>query len=761
MVPTGNHFLAPPDLSTVECSEAREALSAWADGESGPYDEAAVRAHVAGCRDCVAFEAALSGLADMFTVPVNAEPVPDVSPAVLARVRRRRESRVFVLRWGVALMGAAELTNAAYSFIAHGGQEGHATHESLSFTIAICLGLLVAGFRPALARGYLPVIGTAVVLLLFTAVLDVSAGRVGALDELPHIDLLVGFIFLWLLGREQPRGPRPARRGLPRLPRPPAYDGLRIVSRSILRPARITLGTLLAGGLVVLVGGPASAHAVLESSDPGTDAVLQTAPTQVTLHFSEHVTTPPGAVRVFAPEGTRADDGRVRTDDGQVSVGVNGTTRGTYLVSWRVVSADSHPVSGAFTYSVGAPSATPTGDTASGASDSLQVGLGIARWVGFVGAALLVGGLAFLCWCWPAGWDTRRAPRVLLGGMALLVASTVGLLLIKGPLDAGFDWNALGRGELLSEVLGTTYGRATLTRGLLALLLGVLVAAHRRLSTRELGNLGGLLGICIAVSFALSGHAAAGELRQLALRSETVHVLAMSVWLGGLTLLVTSTVWREPDARHVLLRFASAALASVAALVATGLFQTWRQVGTISALGSTTYGRELVVKTGLVVLVIAVAAGTRQLLRRRGALASLRKSVALESVVVLAVLGVTSALVATEPAKSAYHPTIAANLNLAGDTVQVSAVPAGDRRSELHLYVFGSDGQPTEPKELRATVSLPSKSVGPLPVTLTVAGPGHRQGLVGVPMVGTWQLAVTVRTTDFDENTGYVDLPVH
>jgi copper transport protein len=141
--------------------------------------------------------------------------------------------------------------------------------------------------------------------------------------------------------------------------------------------------------------------------------------------------------------------------------------------------------------------------------------------------------------------------------------------------------------------------------------------------------------------------------------SETVHVLAMSLWVGGLSMLVGGAVWREPDARRVLTRFSSVALASVAALLVTGAFQAWRQVGSWSALMSTTYGRELLAKIALVVLVVCVAAGARQVLRRHGAVATLRRSVAVEAVLVLVVLAVTSGLVATEPARSARARSVA------------------------------------------------------------------------------------------------------
>jgi copper transport protein len=87
-------------------------------------------------------------------------------------------------------------------------------------------------------------------------------------------------------------------------------------------------------------------------------------------------------------------------------------------------------------------------------------------------------------------------------------------------------------------------------------------------------------------------------------------------------------------------------------------------------------------------------------------------------------------------------------------------VPAGDRQMRLDLRLLGPDQQPTDPKEVDASVRLPARSIGPLPVALSVAGPGHRTGTIAVPMTGSWQLAVTVRTTAIDEATGYLTLPI-
>ncbi len=103
---------------------------------------------------------------------------------------------------------------------------------------------------------------------------------------------------------------------------------------------------------------------------------------------------------------------------------------------------------------------------------------------------------------------------------------------------------------------------------------------------------------------------------------------------------------------------------------------------------------------------------------------------------------------------------MSAQVTVVGDTVQVSAVPTGDRTLELHLYVFGKNGQPSDPKEISASISLPAKEIDALPVTLQNAGPGHRQAIVAAPMTGDWRLAITVRTSAIDEATGYVTLPI-
>lgn len=693
----------------MTCAEIREALSARADGEWPSVEPAVVRAHLAGCGSCTAYRCSLGALTAATERARAATTAPDLAAAVMSR-RQRRGIR--------ARLALRRVIDAVVELV-----------------------LALTPTRPGQRR----------------------SGGSRATRSMP----------LCLIG---PTGRHTGRHTERHTGRP-----ARRTARRTARWAR-AVGALALASTLVLAAAPASAHAVLEGSTPNAESVLKTAPTRVVLKFDENVTLLPTSVRVFAPDGSRADSGVVGRfqDDGETaSVGVDATRRGTYLVSWRVISADSHPVSGAYTFSVGAASAAPT------ASDLHNVPsvaglLGVARWIGYAGSALLLGGLVFGLLCRP-----RREPSVqrlmLLGAAGLAVGAVIGLL-AQGALDAGLGLSAIGRPSLVREVLGTTYGHATLARLVLAVLGAGVVATARGLWTQAAATV--LLAIGLGLSFAAAGHAVAGSHRDVALVADSVHVVGASVWLGGLTMLLV-TLRPRAGARDLLVvtqRFSRVAMAAVAALVVTGVFQAWRQVGAWGAFTATTYGRELLIKIVVVAAAVALAAGSRSWLWRRlhptlvvqaatdtparprppgpPPVTQLRRTVVGELALGVIVLGITSALVATEPAAEAYSPVVSASVTIEGDLVQISAVPVGGRTMDLHIYVLGPDGRPTDPKEITATVSLPSQSIGPLPVRLYDSGPGHRTAAVTVPISGDWRLALTVRISAIEERTEYVDMPI-
>jgi copper transport protein len=756
----------------VECCDVREALSAGLDAEEVTGAGAELARHLEGCEECSTFAAMLPVLsrATEREARISAAAVPtDLASIATARWQRRRESRMYVLRWAVGLMGGAELANALLQLVMHGTSEAHATHESLSFTIAISLALVCASVRPALAGGYVPIVGTAVGLLLLTAGFDVASGRISWYDEAPHVDLLIGCVLMWALARENGPGPRmEGRRWRPL--RPVRSSRLRIVPQSggtggmggmarLARLARIGFGTAIAS-VIVLTPGMASAHAVLDSSDPAPDSTVAVAPSTLELRFNESITLPTGGLQVFAPDGSRAEAGDAAADGSRLSVPLGATAEGTYLVSYRVVSADSHPVSGAFTYSVGHPSTAPSAPQAAD-DTSLKTALGVGRFLGYAGAAALIGGIAL----WLLGWSpSRTGVRVTLGGAGLIALSGVADLLLKGPLDAALGWGSIGDGSLLGEVLGTTYGRAELTRVVLALLAGVVIAARRRLGGRELAAVLVVFAVLISITFALAGHAAAGSSRTLSVPSWTIHALAMSVWIGGLGHLLVERVWRGPNASTVLHRFSWLALVSVLALLLTGVFQSWRQVRSWGAVLDTQYGHLLSIKVLLVAVIVAIGYGSRRLLRSAVSASALGRTVMLEAGGGVVVLALTAGLVATEPAATAYRPSVSASFNLAGDAVKVEAEPQGLRQIKVRIAVTDSDGQAVDPEEISAKLRLPATGdvaeIGPLPVALEDVWTGKRSAVVGVPVPGDWELAVTVRVSELDEATGTVTVPI-
>ncbi|MER5960724.1 copper resistance protein CopC [Streptomyces sp. NPDC002057] len=383
--------------------------------------------------------------------------------------------------------------------------------------------------------------------------------------------------------------------------------------------AAALLGTLLAGAA------PASAHAALTESDPKAGAVVATAPKEVNLTFSEQVAMSADSIRVLDPAGRRADTGEIRDlcSGSIVRYGVElraGLPDGTYTVAWQTVSADSHPISGAFTFSIGAPSTTavalPDRTAGGGIVGSLY---GIARYVSYAGFAVLVGGGAFVLACWPRGASVRPVQQTVVRGWLALTGATLVMLLLRNPYT--------GSGELsdafdlagLKAVLETKTGAALTSRLLLlgaaALFVAVLFGAYaRRTDPKEKKDLAFGLGIGgtvvaagIAGTWALAEHASTGIQPGIAMPVDILHLLAVAAWLGGLTVLLVS-LYRAPSVeRSAVERFSKVAFGSVAVLAATGIYQSWRQVGSWSALTDTRYGQLLLVKIGLMCVLIGIA----------------------------------------------------------------------------------------------------------------------------------------------------------
>ncbi|MFG2195638.1 copper resistance CopC/CopD family protein [Streptomyces sp. NPDC048639] len=412
----------------------------------------------------------------------------------------------------------------------------------------------------------------------------------------------------------------------------PAAPHQRPGGRRSRRSAAVTLLLLVAALFGSLLAGasPASAHAALITSDPRQGAVVDTAPEEVTLTFSEGVALSDDAIRVLDPEGKRVDSGEVRDlSSGKVvkyGVGLkSGVPDGTFTVAWKAVSADSHPVAGAFTFSVGAPSKTSVAlPQEQGGGGVVGVLYGIARYAAYAGFVLLVGGAAFVLACRPRAASGRPVQRLVFRGWALLTGSTIALLLLRGPYTGSGRVADIADLGGLRAVLESKPGAALASRlmllGVAALFVAVLFGAYAQRRNAEerkdltfgLGVGGAVVATGLAATWAMSEHASTGIQSGLAIPVDIVHLLAVAAWLGGLTALLV-TLWTEPSVeRSAVRRFSRLAFGSVLVLAATGVYQSWRQVGSWSGLTSTSYGQLLLIKIGLVVVLIGVAAMSRR-----------------------------------------------------------------------------------------------------------------------------------------------------
>jgi copper transport protein len=426
---------------------------------------------------------------------------------------------------------------------------------------------------------------------------------------------------------------------------------------------------------------PAGAHAVLESTSPGAGQVVPAgqAVSVVEMRFGEAVEVSLGSVRVLAANGRRVDLAHVYHPDGigaRVAVALrSGLAQGSYLVVWRVVSADSHPVAGSFTFSLG--HAGPVASGSSGSSGrAVALALGVDRFVAYAGLVMLVGGVLFLLVCWPAGWAQLRARRLVWCGLgAAAVAALCGLGL-QAAADVGASLSQVTDPAPIRDLLGTRLGQAHLARLAALAAMAVTLRLTPRRQRRWIGRpelawstLLGAESVVAVGTVAVEGHAATGAWPTARLPLDLLHVAAAAGWLGGLVMLVGAafplarraaaadrpaaapakvavgisasgtTVMDQvaipgadegerprpvlavdeegPAVQRAVVRFSRLATGCVLVLAVTGLAAAWRQAGELDAITGTRYGQLVLVKAGLLAATLCVAAVSRRQVRIR------------------------------------------------------------------------------------------------------------------------------------------------
>lgn len=638
------------------------------------------------------------------------------------------------------------------------------------------------------------------------------------------------------------------------------------------RPVAIVL-LLSAIATVLLWPTPAAAHATVVSSTPTADKIVPEAPAEVVVKFSEPVSVVASGTGVTAPDGSKAHAATPVSEGDQIRYRLRtDLPDGTYVVSYRVISADGHPVPGGYTFSIGeeskVPEAADPGDTAQPLVTSLVLG---NRFVGYAGLLLALGP-ALLLLAGNAG-HRRGALRLTTTGLSLVAGTAVVGLYLQAPYTAGTSLFGV-TGADIGAVLGSRFGGASLARLLLVLIALPLlkhaltrgpmslaakgsrdndaadstvdasapagaadvtaasssagaddaaspqathpaesaapVSVRADVEHREDGGrdeseprsiddvspaeaegpatvddtssarrpsvaagalsvgmrwlLGGI-AVALAATWPVSGHATTSAAPALTVLSDTVHIGAATVWLGGLLALGLFLVKpkRVGQAAAFLPVWSRWATWLVAALAIAGLAQALIHVGTVAGLVSTTYGWLIIAKLGLFAVLLATAAMARSAVRRGGGglVARVRRLIAVELVVGVLVLGVSTVLVQAVPAQSAADAAVDQGPQTFSKTfetdlyvLQFEIEPVAVGPNQIHLYLFEPDGvTELEAKEWQASFGRPSDGIELVPVSLALLSPNHTSGDVSIPQTGKWTFEFTIRVSKMDRES--------
>ncbi|MEK1930639.1 MAG: copper resistance protein CopC, partial [Pararhizobium sp.] len=346
----------------------------------------------------------------------------------------------------------------------------------------------------------------------------------------------------------------------------------------------------------ICIAAVASAHAVLLSSIPATGENLSKPPSNFVLNFSEPVT--PVVISLVDVEGNSHP---VDVPVGQresIRIGIpQPLSEGRYSVSWRVISDDGHPVAGAVVFAVGDAAPGELVSMNPDASWNCQVLTLVAKLLLYVGSFLGVGGLFFYK---AVGRSDDRRMWILI---SIFIASISGVaaLCLLGLEELGAT--SILEVDAAAFMLGctSTFGRSV---AILESALLLSLAAHF-----SRGRLSAYLAtasfILLAAAFASSGHAASAEPRWLSSTAVAIHILGISFWLGSLVPLLG--LLKSDDAGHAALRRFSRSIAfAIAAMLFSGAYLSWLQLGSFEALWTTQYGNIYACKMALVLTALAL-----------------------------------------------------------------------------------------------------------------------------------------------------------
>ena len=518
------------------------------------------------------------------------------------------------------------------------------------------------------------------------------------------------------------------------------------------------------GALLALLAPSIFAHAVLLGSSPSAEQVLDTAPEEVVLNFNENVG--PIFFKVLDASGAEVGSpGDIRVDGNDVYLPLGEVLdNGTYIVSYRVISADTHPVGASLLFAIGEPiaAASNVADTG-GATSGWRLPVALNRWLLYAAGTLAAGSGLLLVLLNLSGGSLSVARKQ--GRLAALL-SVVTLLIAPGV--GGAEMLAAGAGGLFSSTtwamgLGSTLGPSALIGIPGALLLWFALGKEQPAA----GIL--LLGVALLVgSYLVTGHAATAAPAWVMAFVVGLHLLAVSFWFAALWPLRQGISELQPIAAAELLEaFSSRGVWAVGILGVSGLAITWVQMQGLAAFLTTDYGNRLLIKLALVVVVIGLALLNKLRLTAKvraaaeGGVQSLQKSIKGEYVLIVLIIGFAMSLTLPSPPRALAAVTgvqggasggFTTEATKGDVTAKVEVTPARPGENMIMIRFQDAQGNPVALQEARIFLSLPAASLDGIEKVGEVMSPGMYHFMSGEMIIpGEWAVRIDAYVDDFDK----------
>ena len=547
------------------------------------------------------------------------------------------------------------------------------------------------------------------------------------------------------------------------------------IARQLVAALAILVGVLALGTTA------ASAHATLESSSPADGQSVLTSPSEIRITFSEAVTTISGALSVLNADGKTVDVGNTEVVGGRTLVAPISETLsdGTYVATYRVLSADGHPVSGSILFGVGNGALDRSAQPSSSGDRLWEIIGGISRFIMYLAALVAAGVAFFLAFIHDRAEDRWRIVPFVRIGSILALLSAIGIVMSQAALLTGKGAGAVTDSNVLRDVLNQNLGWS------LALLMIGLAAVHlstdipKKVVSQSLALYGGL---AVTVSFAVWGHATELSPTAISLAADAIHATAAALWLGGLVGLVMVLSVRTPETVRatagIIGRFSRMAFWSVIALTLAGLTLTITGSGaSLNSILTTTWGQLVLAKISLTLIVVLIAAWNRRTLvpsltsptENTGELAvrwaTLLRTIRAEAVLLVAVVALTAIVVNVPPARTAVVAKAdRVDITQRVDTgnVQLSVDPAIVGPNTVAVRYTDGTGQPINvANSMSIEFSQPSAGLEPITRQVPASEPGVfviQGNELSIP--GTWTITIAVRTGDFTEQRTSFEVPV-